>query len=217
MTKTITLTVPLVLLGAAQLLRKRKWSRGLTVSPEGDRMCMVGAIETFLDESDERDPVISDNLREDAINQVTRTIWRLRPELGRPHVTAYNDHTCKSADEAAAMLEAAASAGLQGERVVSPFTWEQVELHFPGITARWDEHALKHDVDLACDILINWKSGIAPISVSVLDDEGTMVSRHSYYELVTYSEPDEIDVSIFEPGEVPIPVDRRTWLWREDS
>lgn len=108
MTKPITLTVPIVLLGAARLIREREWSRGLLVSPDRRRMCMVGAIETFIVEAGEIDPVIADNLKADAVNQVTRTIWRLRPDLDRPHATAYNDRVCLSAEEAATMLESAA-------------------------------------------------------------------------------------------------------------
>lgn len=114
MTKSVSLTVPLVLLGAARLLRERIWSRGLLVSPDARQMCMVGAIETFISESGGcrhpiMDAVVLDNLRDDAVNQTTRTIWHLRPDLNRPHVTAYNDRYCKSAEEAATMLEAAAA------------------------------------------------------------------------------------------------------------
>lgn len=107
MSKNLCPTIPTTLLGAAELLRVRGWITGQTEAPDG-RMCLVGAIQRFVDDQGIDDPVVSDNLKTDAINQLTRAIWELPSGAEKPHPTAWNDRHCKTADVAIAMLERAA-------------------------------------------------------------------------------------------------------------
>lgn len=101
------LTVPTVLLGAANLLRTRGWTIQQMEALDGS-MCLVGAITRVVAESGITDPVIADNLVTDATNQLTRTIWELPTGADRPHPTAWNDRHCHTADHAIAVLERAA-------------------------------------------------------------------------------------------------------------
>ena len=106
--QNLPITVKAVLLGSAKLLRDCGWTTCHMVAPDG-RMCMVGAIRTFVEKSGVTDPVIADNLVNDASDQVTRTIWTDPTGAAHPHVTAWNDRACQSAEHAASMLERAAS------------------------------------------------------------------------------------------------------------
>lgn len=103
----LPLTVPTALLGAAALLRKHGWVTGQMEAPDG-RMCLVGAIQRFVVESELTDPVIADNLVTDAINALTRSLWELPSGGAHPHATAWNDRHCASVDDAIAILERAA-------------------------------------------------------------------------------------------------------------
>lgn len=107
---------------------------------------------------------------------------------------------------------------LHGERVVSRFTWEQVELHFPGITVAWDIHVEKRDVDQSSDVLIDWRDGPAPIVVTVLDEDGQVVSRHRYRNVTKYLSDDDLQTTIFETGTIAKAiVERVEWYWSADD
>jgi hypothetical protein len=101
----LALTVPITLLGAAQLLRDRGWTTRQMEHPDG-RMCLVGAIQRYVAERRIDDPVVADNLSTDAVAAVQRVIWELFPD--KPHLTAWNDRHCASAADAIDILERAA-------------------------------------------------------------------------------------------------------------
>jgi hypothetical protein len=103
----VPITIPTVLLGAANLLRLRGRIVGTTEAPDG-RMCLVGAISRMIDDQQIADPVVCANLLDDAVNQLMRTIWQADPDRGQPHATAWNDRICATDAEAIAMLERAA-------------------------------------------------------------------------------------------------------------
>jgi len=101
----LSLTVPITLFGAAQLLRDRGWTTRQMEHPDG-RMCLVGAIQRYVAESGISDPVVADNLATDAVNAVTRILWVIRCD--KPHPTAWNDRYCTSVEDAIDVLERAA-------------------------------------------------------------------------------------------------------------
>jgi hypothetical protein len=101
----LPLTVPITLLGAAQLLRDRGWTTRQMEHPDG-RMCLVGAIQRYLEESDITDSVVAGNLYTDAVAAVQRLIWESFPD--KPHLTVWNDRHCTSAADAIAILERSA-------------------------------------------------------------------------------------------------------------
>lgn len=103
----LALTVPITLLGAAQLLRDRGWTTRQMEHPDG-RMCLAGAIQRYVAESGISDPVVADNLATDAVNAVQRMIWALPDGHDKPHLTAWNDRHCTSAADAIDILERAA-------------------------------------------------------------------------------------------------------------
>ncbi len=105
----IPLTVTTVLLGAAKLLRDRDWGTMTLESPDQRQFCIIGAIQRVALDARIVDPVVRDELVVEATYQLGRTIWEFTGDA-RPDPATWNDRTCKSKDEAIAMLERAAGA-----------------------------------------------------------------------------------------------------------
>lgn len=110
MTKTVRHTATTVLLGAAELLRQHHWGIGQMIrcnEQGGIVMCSAGAIDKYVSTLHDLDTVEQDNLKAEAVDQLTAEIWKSHP--AKPHVTAWNDRSCKSKEDVIAMFERAAA------------------------------------------------------------------------------------------------------------
>lgn len=97
---TVKLSPSVVLLGAAQVLRRVGWGRQSMRDYQG-RRCLMGAILHFINVNTETEDA-------EVAAAYRNSVQKLQNHLGGVAVWAWNDHKCISRQHAIETLEAAA-------------------------------------------------------------------------------------------------------------